>query len=223
MPLINKQKHSHGIIALWHITEQPEQLQAMLTIDEFLPFKSDRRNRHWLAARIALQEAVGISNSRIIKNHHGKPFLSDEDGHISMTHSGNLAAAIYNSKANCGIDLELFDERINRIAHKFCTEEEKLLIPIDFYNGSLCLIWSAKEAVFKYANLHDIDFKIHIKLLSLDFENQMLEFCFCRVNPNITLKVYFRVFEQQGDKLIETSMLDNSKISNTECYILTWI
>ena len=223
MPLINKYKHPFGIIALWHIIETPEQLQAMLTIDEFVPFKTEKRNTHWLSARLALQEAIGISSSKIIKNHLGKPYLVSKDGHISITHSGNMSAAIFNKSNSCGIDLELFDERINRIAHKFTSEAEFLLLPKSYHNACLCLLWSAKESVFKFGSIHDVDFKEQIKLLNIDFETQTMNFCFKRVVPECNLKVFYRVYVVVNNQFIETQLLKDEEMKMNERYILTWI
>ncbi len=223
MPLIKKHTFPLEIIALWHITETPEQLQSMLTIDEFVPFKAERRNTHWLAARLALQGAVGNSSSKIIKNDHGKPFLNQEDGHISISHSGNLAAAIFNSKLSCGIDLELYDSRIERISHKFTNEDELSLFPKHFLNSSACLIWSAKESVFKYTHLHDVFFKEQIQLKSIDLKNETLHFHFKHPSSEEFLEVHYKVFEMKGKHLAETQLLADEEMSFNERYILTWI
>jgi 4'-phosphopantetheinyl transferase len=223
LPLVNKHNHLLGHIALWHITETPEALQAMLTIDDFVPFKTEKRNAHWLAARIALQEAVGNSSSKIIKNHLGKPYLEDEDGHISLSHSGNMSAAIFNTSDSCGIDLELYDERISRIAHKFTSEAEFFLLPNDMYKACLCLLWSAKETVFKYGSIHDVDFKKQINLLNIDFETQTMAFVFKKVNPEKHLKVFYRVYEVIENKLMETRIVNDEEMKLNERYILTWI
>ncbi|MFM9944399.1 MAG: 4'-phosphopantetheinyl transferase family protein [Bacteroidia bacterium] len=223
MPLINKHKHPLGTIALWHITESPEQLQAMLTIDEFVPFKTERRNTHWLAARLALQEAIGNSSSKIIKNNQGKPFLADKDGHISITHSGNMSAAIFNTTNSCGIDLELFDSRITRIAHKFTTHAENWLFPEKFKTGCTCLNWCAKESVFKFGSIHEVDFKTQIQLKRIDFENQTMDFCFTRTEPEQNLKVYFRIYEVINYDVFETPLLTDEEMTTNERYILTWI
>jgi len=211
------------MIALWYINETPEQLQRLLSIDEFVPFKNDRRNTHWLSARIALQEAIGKHTSRIIKNKEGKPFLEDEDGHISISHSGEMSAAIFNSNGTCGIDLELFDDRIKRIAYKFTTDEEAKLFPSNFYCSCACLLWSAKESVFKFGSIHEVDFKEQIQMIGVDLESQTLDFLFTRVTPALQLKVYYRVYEAVDSEIIETPLLPDSEMSNGERYILTWI
>ncbi len=223
MPLVNKHKHAHGQIALWYIDEKPEALQALLTIDDFVPFKTERRNTHWLSARIALQEAVGNRSTKVIKNKEGKPFLDDDDGHISITHSGNMSAAMFNSELACGIDLELFDTRIERIAHKFTTSAEATLFSPGFNLACTCLLWSAKESVFKFGSIHEVDFREHIQLTGIDLENQTMNFCFKRVEPALNLKVYFRVYEVVNHQVFETPLLNDTEMQQNERYILTWI
>jgi len=223
LPLVNKHIHAHGQIALWYINEKPEALQGLLTIDEFVPFKIERRNTHWLSARIALQEVVGESSSKIIKNLEGKPFLKDDDGHISITHSGNMSAAIFNFENACGIDLELFDSRIQHIVHKFTTPEEAALFAPGFNLACSCLLWSAKESVFKYGSIHEVDFKEHIQLKAIDLENQTLNFCFKRVEPWLDLKVYFRVYAVVNHRVFETPLMIDKEMQDNESYILTWI
>jgi 4'-phosphopantetheinyl transferase len=211
------------MIALWYINETPEMLQQLINIDEFVPFKNDRRNTHWLSARIALQEAIGKQTSKIIKNKEGKPFLEDEDGHISMSHSGEMSAAIFNTTNSCGIDLELYDERIKRIAYKFTTDVEAEMFPSNFFCSCACLLWSAKESVFKFGSIHEVDFKEQIQMTGIDFENQTMDFLFTRVNPVLQLKVYFRVYEAVDNEIIETPLLPDTEMALGERYILTWI
>lgn len=211
------------MIALWYINESPEALQDMLTIDEFVPFKNNRRNTHWLSARLALQEAVGNASSKITKNEQGKPFLRNEDGQISMSHSGEMSAAIFKNTDPCGIDLELFDKRINQIAHKFLTDMETRKFPEGFHSACCCLLWSAKESVFKFGSIHEVDFKKEIELLNIDFESQTINFCFRRVNPALFLKVYFRVYEVIDKEVVETPLLSDNEMLKNEHYILTWL
>lgn len=223
MPLVHKHRHSKGNIALWYIRETPEKLQELLHIDEFVPFKNDRRNTHWLSARIALQEAVGKANKRIVKNREGKPFLEDADGHISMSHSGDMSAAMYNANDPCGIDLEQYDARIRRIAYKFTTPDEEALFTEDGFCACSCLLWSAKESVFKFGSIHEVDFKEQIVLTHIDFENQTMDFIFKRVHPEWFLTVYYRVYEVNEAEVSETPLLSDKDMETGKHYILTWI
>lgn len=223
MPLVHQHKHSHGLIALWYITESVEELHRKLTIDRFTPFKTIKRNRHWLSARLALQIATNHTKSKIKKSPEGKPFLDDQDGHISMSHSGEMAAAMYNKTQSCGIDLELYDQRIERIVHKFTGKTEEDLFREGFYCSSACLLWSAKESVFKYCELHDVNFIEEIQLKEINYENQTLKFHLKRFDPDVPITVFYRVYEAVGEKVYETPLLADLDMRTNERYILTWL
>lgn len=222
MPLSAKYNLEKSSLAVWYISETPEYLLQKLIIDDYIPFKNERRNTHWLAARLALQEVLPFVDFKIIKNLHGKPYLENSDAHISISHSGNLAAAIYNSQNLCGIDLEKFDIRINKIAYKFTSENETNLLIPEFYNSFCCLIWSAKETIFKYSPLPEIDFKNHIELTKIDAQKQFMSFCF-KKNNNICLEVNYKIFEVENFIIKETELLTDKLMSEKEHYILTWI
>jgi 4'-phosphopantetheinyl transferase EntD len=136
-----------------------------------------KRLQH-LAGRFLLQflfpdfpyELVRIADTR-------KPYLPGEQYHFSISHCGDYAAAIVSSEQRVGIDIEYVTSRIHRIAKKFLNEsEEKYLNANDklFLHQwglkekaemeFLTLIWSAKEAIFKWYGEGNIDFRRHMKL-----------------------------------------------------------
>lgn len=103
-----------------------------------------------------------------------KPFLPEDQYHFSISHCGNYAAAIVSSKYRVGIDAEIFTPRVLRIAHKFLHEEEladwriNARPNVPFGTGealansasiqTLTLLWSCKEALFKWWGRGDVDF-----------------------------------------------------------------
>ena len=90
-----------------------------------------------------------------------KPFLPDEQYHFSISHCGDYAAAIVSSKERVGIDIELITQRIHHIKHKFLHTDELVFVNTHQENhqtGLLTLLWSAKEAMFKWWGRGDIDF-----------------------------------------------------------------
>ena len=66
--------------------------------------------------------------------------------------------------ASCGIDLEVDNEKILRIAPKFMSESELQDYPSDVEKY---WIWSIKEAVFKYLGYH-VDFRADMRMISLE-------------------------------------------------------
>ena len=74
--------------------------------------------------------------------------------YISISHSGDIAAAAATQYPGTGIDVEMISEAILEIVSKFSTDEEvKEVIRSTGFNRitSLTLIWSIKEAVLKAA------------------------------------------------------------------------
>jgi phosphopantetheinyl transferase len=71
-----------------------------------------------------------------------------------------------------GIDIELIDDKINRISQKFLSpDDRKVLNPffISTENAGkyLTLAWSCKEAIFKWYCGSGVDFRKHINLKSI--------------------------------------------------------
>lgn len=90
-----------------------------------------------------------------------KPFLRDEQYHFSISHCSNYAAAIVSSDKRVGIDVELITPRIEKIKHKFLHPTEIRFINSQSTNqhiNLLTILWSAKEAMYKWYGLGEVDF-----------------------------------------------------------------
>jgi 4'-phosphopantetheinyl transferase EntD len=141
-----------------------------------------KRLQH-LAGRYLLQHLFpGFPLSLIQIADTRKPFLEDEAFHFSISHCGGYAAAIVSTVNRVGVDIELLTEKIVRIEHKFVSEEEHSLVQSSWahINGApalssasadhikkLGLLWSTKEAVFKWYGLGEVDFRKHICIRSV--------------------------------------------------------
>lgn len=98
-----------------------------------------------------------------------KPYLPGEKYHFSISHCGNYAAAIASSGQRVGIDIELVTPRIEGISPKFLSPVEKdFLAQWELFDQLqlelTTVIWSAKEAVYKWHGLGGLDFKSHMQL-----------------------------------------------------------
>ena len=149
-------------LAVWHIREDEnfflEKVQLQKKINH--PHK---RLQH-LAGRYLLQlldpafpvQAIEIAASN-------KPLLTDNSLHFSISHCGNYAGAIVSNTKRVGIDLEIVTPKINFIRHKFLSEKELRLLP-SVSNTLLTILWSCKEAVYKWYGHGGVDFKAHIHI-----------------------------------------------------------
>ncbi|KIC93143.1 4'-phosphopantetheinyl transferase family protein [Flavihumibacter solisilvae] len=189
-------------LAIWRI-EEPEDFflaKVPLKQDVSHPYK---RLQH-LAGRYLLPELfedfpleeVRIADTR-------KPFLPGEKYHFSISHCGNYAAAIASSTHRVGIDIEFISPRIERISSKFLSGEEKEFLSawalFDQVNLHLTTVmWSAKEAVFKWYGNGQVDFRNHMQLAGpLEYtanEWMNLPFSFRKSDP-VPLNLQAKIFD----------------------------
>ena len=189
-------------LAVWKIEEEEDFFLARVPLKKEVshPYK---RLQH-LAGRYLLPVLFSdFPLSEIEVADTNKPFIPGERYHFSISHCGNYAAAIASSDLRVGIDIELETPRIEAIAPKFLSEREKALVEewagLDLMHLQLLtLIWSAKEAIYKWHGNRQMDFKEH---MYLDGPIQMLPdgrfqlpFQFCK-EVRRSLLVEARIFD----------------------------
>ena len=132
-----------------------------------------------------------------------KPYLPGEQYHFSISHCADYAAAIVSSTHRVGIDIEIPSPKVERISHKFIHENEKqwldgFLPEPQTSNVELqTILWSAKEAIFKWYSLGGVDFKEHMQLsnfIQKQNDNFLLPFIFNK-KSSIQLYVTSKIFQ----------------------------
>ena len=108
-----------------------------------------RREREQRTEELLLERIFG---NKATLNHtaEGKPFVEGTNIHISISHSKTRLAIGVSADTRIGIDIEDISPRLERVKHKFLTEEEHRLLPTGSLQ-ELAICWSAKEAVYKVA------------------------------------------------------------------------
>jgi len=149
-------------LAVWKIEEAESFFTQKVNLQQQVTH-AHKRLQH-LAGRFLLpylyadfpSELIQIADTR-------KPYLPNEAYHFSISHCGDYAAAIVSSTQRVGIDVELVTHRVNKIRHKFLHVSELENWKIEALDEqekyrTLTLLWSAKEAMFKWWGRGDIDF-----------------------------------------------------------------
>ncbi len=161
MPLFYQQNINGATkLAIWKIEETEAFFLAKVPLKREI-IHPQKRLQH-LAGRYLLpflfpdfpHEEIEIADTR-------KPFLPEEQYHFSISHCGNYAAVLVSSNKRVGVDVELITPRVERIKHKFLHADE-----VRFVNSRstsqqlnlLTLLWSAKEAMYKWYGLGEVDF-----------------------------------------------------------------
>jgi len=162
-------------LALWHIEENEEELVSHVKIscreeEELHAIRSEKGRIRWLAVRKALNSLFPEDISECEKDEHGKPFISNYSGYISLSHSNDYAIAMAHPQNPVGVDIEIIQPKIKRIARKFLKDKE-----IEFIYGNqeiekLYACWCAKEAIFKWQGKKGISLKQNIDILEFQLE-----------------------------------------------------
>ncbi len=171
MPIIYRRTiKDHGILGVWKISESVEELLSMIDFREedhatFEKFKVKSRQAHWLSYRLMIRQLMGPDcECDFYYDEHGKLRFKNLDYSISVTHSGLYSGVIISKSHYVGIDIEKLGDRINLLADKFLSEEEKLSLPEENQYRYLTVLWSAKEALFKLFGKSNVLFDKNIIL-----------------------------------------------------------
>jgi phosphopantetheinyl transferase len=197
MPIFYQQDiDTYTRLAIWKL-EEPEDffLKAVPLQREIT--HPHKRLQH-LAGRWLLKylfpefplELVRIADTR-------KPFLENEAFHFSISHCGDFAAVIVSEKCRVGVDIEIPTHKVERIKHKFLHKEELEILKHKDMDSivPLTLMWSCKEAVFKWWSYGNVDFSDQIRLLPTDLTSKgSLNACFIE-RESYGLSLHYSLFE----------------------------
>lgn len=174
MPLVSIVKNNSGTtIGIWNMTESYDFLKTMLRrLGQYpLPphYTHERRIKEWVTVRLILHEMISSHFFDIHYDEFGKPFLESPKGNISISHTHGHVCVMHHTSANCGVDVELIDERIEKIADKFMREDEYAFIGKEHKREQLFITWSAKEVIYKLHGKKSLDFKQNLRVLPFNY------------------------------------------------------
>lgn len=156
MGILKKIEENNCIIAIWDMQESLEELMQQ-SVDISTPnFNNEKRKKEYLVSRLLLKDIA--PKTKITYNEYGAPKL--ENGkHISISHSKNLVAIIF-SKQKVGLDIEKISKKPLRLSSKFISKD----VHQNLIKEKATLIWCVKEAIFKWHQKGNVDFKKDIKI-----------------------------------------------------------
>jgi phosphopantetheinyl transferase len=188
-------------LGIWKIEETEEFFKGNVPLHREVTHPH-KRLQH-LAGRFLLQflfpdfpyQLIEIADTR-------KPFLPEEQYHFSISHCGDYAAAIVSKNQRVGIDIEIPVEKIGKIMYKYLSAKEHEifnLVPGAESDSTIMsfneptLLWSAKEAVFKWYGNGGVDFRRQIQLLKQHEGTETID-CFFSKDES-ELIIHYRQFE----------------------------
>jgi 4'-phosphopantetheinyl transferase len=204
MPLaFDKKLNSQNWLLLWKIEEDISFFEEKCNLTDLSQhkydnFKSIRRKKEFLATRLLLNH-IGLSDANLKYESDGSPYLIDSDfSFISISHNKEYASILLGNK-KVGVDIEMQSNKLSKIKDKFLSNEEQAT----FDHASvecLSLLWSAKEALFKYAHFNGIDLKKQLLIDEIRQNDNLLK---CRIidKDQNQLKLDAR-FENFGENVL---------------------
>jgi len=176
MPFSKKIETEAGIIGIWEITETAESIQKDFVFlpsekIEFEKIKAEKRKIDFLATRLMVKKILG-EKTVIDYLDTGKPFLKNRHQYISISHSADAVVVII-SDEKTGIDVELANRKIDRVAKRFLSLEEFLHIQnLEQAQIAKIIYWGAKESIFKCSDYQGVHFYKQIHIHAFPIENE---------------------------------------------------
>lgn len=158
--------HSNKNLLLWHLTESVEDWKKMAEKSGYIFTNQlpNRRDIERFATFLLLREAK--LENKLQYNEFGKPVLGD-GRFISISHDKNFVGFVIHDK-EIGLDIQTVEERIHRIAQKFCNEAELSQFRT---TEERTAIWCTKEAIFKFFGT-DVPFAESITVTSINWDSE---------------------------------------------------
>lgn len=151
--------------AVWKIEEEPQFYRSKLILSDWetnylAAISHPKRQLTWLASRYLLKYLMNTEDFvELLFDEHGKPFVSNFDLHVSLSHSFTYAAAIISKDYRVGIDIEEPNRKIDIIKHKFLSPVELNHIGNQEEMKKLLIYWSSKEVMYKIYGKRKLEFK----------------------------------------------------------------
>jgi 4'-phosphopantetheinyl transferase len=197
-----KQVDADTEFALWRIEEDVDTLYRQLQLNEqekayVEQLANGKRHLHWLGTRVLLRTMLNTDEYIDCQiDSHGKPYLVNLPYHISLSHSFDYAAVMISKSRPVGIDIEQIKQKVERIAPKFLSVEERATISTQNKIEHLYVCWCAKEAVYKCYGQKEVSFLDNIALLPFNFATEgSLEANLHKGNINLDYRVAYLQYE----------------------------
>lgn len=196
MPLVKIEQITEDTkIMIWHMKENTSfyQTQLLDLYESPAPWHTmtNKRKQEFLATRYLIQLGLppGKRVSDIIKDRYGAPKMVDPDYYFGISHTKNYAACII-SNYRVGCDIEVMQDRILCMAHRFMSEGELVWADDTNQLKKTHLIWSIKESAFKTWGRKHINWKNHILIENLEWHHIKGEFTGTIGNHTGTMDFY---------------------------------
>jgi phosphopantetheinyl transferase len=210
VPLFYQQDiNEYTRVAIWQIAESESFFNVKIPLH--LHITHPQKRLQHLAGRYLLPYLYGdFPNSEIEIAETRKPFLPNEQYNFSISHCSNYAAAIVSKQERVGVDVEIITPRLHRIKQKFLHPDELAFVNAEHPNSQLTLLsllWSAKEAMFKWYGSGEVGFSEMMRTQPFKLQDQgEIEAHFLKYDFKKRLTLHYKLFNQLTMVWVASSM-----------------
>jgi phosphopantetheinyl transferase len=202
MAIIYTKAFNYGVLGLWRITEEEDELLQLAGLSEsdhqsFSLIKASQRRKEWLAVRALLRQMTA-NPVQINYFQDGRPYLSGSSFQISISHTKGYAAILLLEKEIPGLDIELESRSAEKVATRILSPEELESCKEDggYSNKKLLIHWCAKETIFKMVPDHAVSYlkQIRINLTNPVTEELSFSGSYSNDSSNISFDLFYKSF-----------------------------
>jgi len=202
MALYYVEKRSDGFeLCVWEITETEAQLCDMCAMpkdewEELQKKGSEKRRKEQLAIKVLIQTMLDKSVS-VEHDKDGRPFLKNHTKFLSISHTRRFAVACIHPYKKVGVDIESLERNFSAVEMKALSSREQEYLSNELRSLQLAILWSAKEAIYKYFSMNGVDFSRQISIEKFKpAPHGALHACFEKENNAKTkMVVYYKTID----------------------------
>ena len=125
--------------------------------EKYVALKSEKRKKEFLLVRFLRNKF--FPGKEIAYTETGAPYFKDKSCSISISHSSTFIALAATSEERIGIDIELIQDKIIKLGHKFMHLDEISRVNPSNEVIQYTSFWCAKEALYKWSNISGLSFQ----------------------------------------------------------------
>lgn len=167
MPYCGQYRLCGAAVAVWRVTETPEELSQFVAAEYAAEWRSrfgcNERCCEWLAVRALLKMILG-DDARIVYDAAGKPLVDGGGVYISVSHTRGYAVLAVSRDAEVGVDVELLSRNALQAAGRFMEASALEGLAFDEASRVALFHWCAKEALYKVVGDLGGNFKENISV-----------------------------------------------------------
>jgi len=179
--LIRQELAANSLLGVWKIEEGEawyfnNPILTTRLLNRVERYKSAQRKLQAIAVPILIDTLLPEeSNLEIVYSDSSQPLFVEAPYKLSISHSGNMVAVLVSGETEVGVDIQRQTSKLERIAHKFMSNQEKIeydKVPESDQLYYLSILWGAKESMFKLYGKGDLDFRENLLVNAFDVKSQ---------------------------------------------------